>query len=268
MRDFFKIKVMMSAMVVVSFFPALCLAYCVSDDSQVHNALHLSIDVSGSIDPPEMVLQMEGIEKSLRDTEVQDKMLACGCTEITVVFWASTAKIAMEPLKLKSQEDLEQVIAFFQNESRRSELQRYHYGLSEMTEVDSALELSTSVLSKSSAYRRLILISGDGMDARIDPVSLDELRDLKDFAESNQIQVNAASILAYTGVDMAAPVVTNPMVRFASEVESESRYDSVGDFYLKEVVTRDGLVREAKTFADFQATMTESLKEIACKPMM
>jgi|GEM_PF-5877997 len=261
----FKVQILIFTMLL----PSLGQSFCLSDDSTVHTSLHFSLDVSGSVDAQEMRLQMGGIERALRDLEIQDRLLTCGCTEVAVSFWASSPKMVLPPTKIKTIYDLDSLVSFFANESRRSDLQRYVYNLSEKTNVIGALELALDSLSKRESIRKAILISGDGVHSRADQVALDRLSELRTSAQTgvSPVQISAASILVQPGSDFVS-TEDSPLI-YGSEVERRGTliFKDVTDFYKKMVITDDGVVKESKTFKNYGETVIESLKHLACTPM-
>jgi len=250
------------------FFSNFCHAYCLNERTPVSSSIVFAIDVSDSISAAEMKIQMNGLENAISSPVVQDKLLNCGCTELSVVFWSSKATVAWAPRKVMSLNDLNDLKTFFGAEAQRGKTQWQRYGLEDLTRVDEAMEASLSLMRASRAPRKTILISGDGVNSDLSSTVLKRIEKLRGQAVFQKIKVSAVAI----GPDQDSKQSSREFLPSFSESQEERDrlllFDGVEDFYREAVVTDDGEVYNAETFLDYEASVSESLKELSCMPMM
>ncbi len=227
-----------------------------------------------------MAFQLGAYQAALLDQEVQDKLLGCGCSEVAVVFFGSEGKVVYEPRNIVDATDLTRLTDFFGQLNNQESLELYQvFETGGSTDIAKALETALSIVNDESnpSFRRAILVSGDGVSSTF---SERELRSLQELTNFNGIEVSGLPItldidpedlISYFPGDFASrPSLDrrlNVLPLFQDAVSGKS-YESLTAFYEEFVVNDFGTLRAAETFQDLQGVLTESIRSIACRPMM
>ncbi len=256
------------------------IAACNSPKSNTDQSLVLTIDVSSSVEPNEMEIQLAAYHHALASQDVKDKLLGCGCTEVAVAFFGSESRIVLESKNIVTEDDILNIANFFSGLKNKSEPLYKVYNLGGQTYIDKALRTSIDYLStdKNTSFRKAILISGDGVNYLY---AENELNALKEEMFYNAIEVSALPIVVGDQQDLISyyPNVEDHaftqhrhsdgsiLSPIAEEVPGKE-YESLSQFYEQFVISDSGSLNSANSFQDLEVVLTESIKEIACKPMM
>ncbi|MGH1467801.1 MAG: DUF1194 domain-containing protein [Bdellovibrionales bacterium] len=233
-------------------------------------SLVLAIDVSGSVDKKEMETQLKGYRDAFLSPMVQQNLLGCQCTEISVILWAEKAAVAYPATKMSGPEEVSKLSNFFDNLSKNPS-PSVTYGLSETTELTNMLEASGKYLLDlpSRAIRLAINVSGDGTIPNFASASLSRLRARKDFLINNDITVNGIPIVVYEGSDFVpvqnAGGILSPLSQRSTQAPL---YSDVAEFFDKEVRTPYGFLQRAEGYDDFPLAVQKSLERTTCNLMM
>jgi Ca-activated chloride channel family protein len=146
-------------------------------------ALVLAVDVSGSVDPTEYSIQMEGLAEGLRDSSVSEALVA-GEAAITVVQWTGTTRQAVTVpwVQIRTFEDLEVLADRVETATRKWR----NYS----TAIGEALQFAHAQFETApDCERKVVDISGDGSSNEgIEP------REVRDALYADGIVVNALVI--------------------------------------------------------------------------
>jgi hypothetical protein len=250
------------------------LAACSDEKSSVDQSIVLAIDISFSVNKEEMAHQMSGFGSAFFDSKSRDNLLGCGCTEVTVLFWGGAAKVALETKKIRNDEDLLFVKNFFsrvQQMSLKDIQEKYRTGY--ITNVGSALKESSKYLlnSENTAFRKIIIISGDG------PHNSNSFPK-KDFDVLKQnfiyegVSVYAIPISVYEDTADGVSKKLNRQLgqepkSYYTKEEVEKQLSKTPDFYRKHVITRPNYMHVSTSFLDMQRAMTKTLQSMQCLMM-
>ena len=146
-------------------------------------ALVLTIDVSGSIDPDEYRLQMDGLADALVDPTVADALIEARA-RLAVVQWsgASRQEVTVPWMQIRSPDDLRTLSATVRSAVRPWR----HFS----TAIGDALSVAEALLEGQACARRVIDVSGDGASNEGVPPTI-----VRDRLAANGINVNALAIL-------------------------------------------------------------------------
>ena len=277
-------------LVPIAFGVSSALASCENEDSYVDQSLVFAIDISTSIEEDEAELQLRAYETALREQSVQDKLLGCGCTELSVVLFAGESTVVVEPTKIIDEEDIFAVLGFFSDTINTQYTERYlseYFQLPGDTSVLAGLQTSMDILlqEENTAFRRAILMSGDGVNSTFKER---ELLAIQEQSEYQGIEISGVPITSRSDLNLCAAYETDhaeaPGVGGACSREpslstnglfsleqSQSRgqeYGSVTEFYEEFVTNRFGIINTAANFQELAGVLTETIDEFACKPMM
>ena len=206
---------------------AVALAICPRSAGACELALLLAIDISGSVDDGEYRLQVDGTADALSDPEVAEALLQ-GQVALAVVQWSS---IGMQKLVQPWQVmDSRAAIADFAGKARKQERA---FGKAD-TAVGDALRFSVQQFDTAPGCRRMVIdISGDGVQNSGGP-----LADGRAAVIDRGITLNA---IAIEGIGLA-----------------------ITEFYLGNVITKDGFVVTARGHTDYpRAIRAKLLREVA-----
>ena len=146
-------------------------------------ALALTIDVSGSIDPGEYQLQMDGLAAALEDATVADALVEARA-QVTVVQWsgASRQDLTIPWRHLQSLGDVEALA----EEVRNAKRPWRHFS----TAIGEVLTIASGLFDDVQCSRKVIDVSGDGVSNEGPPPE-----DIQDRLAAAGIDVNALAIL-------------------------------------------------------------------------
>jgi hypothetical protein len=193
-------------------------------------ALVLAIDASGSIDPPEFVLQQAGYANAFRSRRVQGALAEAGVVDVAVVLWGDTEMVpqVLDWQRLDRAMDAD-VLA-----GRIAGLARQVTG---DTGIGSGLSVALDLLDGPGqcAARLMVNISGDGVETvgarprRMVPLALARTR-----AEAMGVTVNALAITTDV-TDLAGwyrdRVITGP----GAFVMQVAGFDSFGEAIIEKL---------------------------------
>ncbi len=195
-------------------------------------ALLLSIDVSGSIDHGEYLLQTGGLADALGDPAVVDTLVR-GQVALAVVQWSGAGQQALAlPWQRMLSHD---AVAQFAAASRS--LDRVFYGSD--TAVGDAIGFAVDQFAAvPDCRRRVIDISGDGPVNAGGPVASERARAL-----GAAIEINAIAI------------------------EDAGRSVTITEFYRRHVLTPQGFVLTARGLQDYPRAIRDKLIRETAKPL-
>lgn len=258
-----------------------CYASCKSKESHTDQSLVFTIDVSSSLEANEMEIQLGAYQHALTNQDVQDKLLGCGCTEIAVAFFGNESRIVLESRNIVSEEDIQSIANFFSSLKTNTEPLSRVYNLGGQTYIDNALRISIDYLNsnKNTSFRKAILISGNGVNS---VYAENELSALKEEADYHAIEVSALPIVVGDQQDLISyyPYVVeghdfSQQRRSDGSVPSPVQepvngktYKSLTQFFEQFVISKHGTVNSVYSVQDLKVVLTQSIKDIACKPMM
>lgn len=187
-------------------------------------ALLFAVDVSGSVDPNEYRIQMEGLAHALRDDQISESLVA-GNAALAVVQWTGTSrqKITIPWVEIGSHNALD---AFAASVAADTRVWRNF-----STAIGEGLRLSLSAFDEApNCVRRVIDISGDGISNEgVEPSQM------RAVAGNKGITVNALVIEDATAGDLTG-------------------------YYFENVITGPGaFVVTADGYADYPDRMREKL---------
>jgi len=200
-------------------------------------ALSIGMDVSGSVDPGEYRLQMDGLAAALLDGDVQAAMLAdpAAPVRLQIFEWAGlgSQRLILDWTEIATAGDLENAAALL---TRRSLLPR-----DVPTAIGQAMVYGTRQLAQQSAcWRHVLDLTGDG-ESNAGPAP----KTIRDSAGLADITVNALVI----GMDAS---------RYQNYSQSEIK--QLSSYFLTEVIRGpDAFVEAAVGFEDFANAMTRKL---------
>ena len=287
---FFMYLIIAQILFPIAFGVQSALASCESAESSADQSLVFTIDISTSVEKDEAELQLIAYETALREQSVQDKLLGCGCTELSVVLFAGGSRVVVQPTKIVDESDIIGVLSFFSNTINSGYTERYlstYFQLQGNTSVLDGLTASMNLLLRdgNTAFRKAILISGDGVNSNFAERDLIEIQDQSEY---QGIEISGVPITSKTDAGLCsaysldsdmAPLNGNACsrepslnlngTRNAEQPQSRGReYESVTAFYEEFVVNRFGIMNTADNFQELSGTLIETIEEFACKPMM
>lgn len=119
-------------------------------------ALLLAVDVSGSVDPVEYRVQMDGLAMGLRDSVVAEALVRSGAT-VSLIQWTGTSRQAVT-IPWTSMDDFDDVEILAQKvETAQRKWRNFATAIGEALETASA-----TFASVPTCKRRVIDVSGDG----------------------------------------------------------------------------------------------------------
>lgn len=203
--------------------------------ANVDLALVLAVDVSGSIDRGDYVLQMTGIAKALREPDIAEAIASgtAGAIALCLVQWSTSSKQAVSvPWRmLASAADLEAIAQAVENALR--DWRPGGTGLAAALVFAGALFDQLPVLAR----RKVIDVSGDGQEN-----------------DGGYVPAARAAVLAQGITINGLPVVTSSLV--------------IADYYAHQVIGGDGAFTEpAKTVFDFGDAMHRKLLREILSPV-
>lgn len=153
-------------------------------------ALALTVDVSGSINPEEFRLQMDGLAGALRDSSVADALVKAQA-QVSVILWsgASRQEITVPWRKMGNLADVDALALTVATAERPWR----HFS----TAIGEMLAITAPLFNEVACKRKVIDVSGDGVsnEGQIpDP--------LRDTLVANGIRINALAILGASGEDL------------------------------------------------------------------
>ena len=169
-----KLNLLLKSILISLLFlaPLASFAACESLDSDADQSIVLAIDISSSIDTNELTTQSQGYVYAFSSQPVVDKLLNCGCTELSIFFFGSRVHLMMDGLNITSEFELQTIRNFF---SHYIGLERHHlpYLTLEpqgggMTHISRVLRESISHLTQESRtkMRTVVVICIDIHSAR------------------------------------------------------------------------------------------------------
>ncbi|MCH2077944.1 MAG: DUF1194 domain-containing protein [Rhodobacteraceae bacterium] len=176
-------------------------------------ALMFAVDVSGSVDPNEYRIQMEGLAEGLRDRQIAESLLS-GKAALSLVQWTgmSRQKVTLPWVQIASHDDLE---AFA---SAVADDQRVWRNFS--TAIGEGLRVAGSSFDAApTCSRNVIDVSGDGVSNEgAEPAQLRALNSQKSIA------VNALVIEDATAGDLTGYYYENVIFGPGAFVVTADRY--------------------------------------------
>lgn len=211
---------------------AALLASLAAPAAACDTALLLSIDVSGSIDGAEYVLQTEGLAAALEDPEVAD-VLVQGQVALAVMQWSGLGEQAMvQPWRRMLTHD---AVAGFAAQTRATP----RAFVNSETAVGEAISAAIAQFpAVADCRRRVIDISGDGPENAGDTVRLARSDAIRAGIEINAIPIEESGL-------------PNP----------------VSQFYGRIVITPGGFVMTARGLRDYPKTIRAKLLRELQKPV-
>ncbi len=194
-------------------------------------ALALAVDVSGSVDPEEFQIQMDGLAAGLRDGTVSDALIKARAA-LALVQWtgASRQELSVPWTRIETREDVEKLAQTIETTPRAWR--------NFSTAIGEALRFTTAEFwAVSECKRKVIDVSGDGVSNEgIDP------REMHATLRDETITVNALVI-------------------------EGAEFDLTGYFW-ETVITGDGaFVVTANGYQDYPARMRQKLMRETTKQM-
>lgn len=221
---------------------------CKNMDNTVDVALVLSIDVSGSIDPDEMQLQMQGYINAFDDPGIRNILRESQCIAVAVVVWARFPRVIQNLVKIDSAES----IKVLQKNLLDFELKRNsdNLVLGDGTMIHQGLNLAIHALINSdlNSYKKIIDVSGDGQSD-----NMRELRSSVQKAIQNEIEINGLPIEDTDTWSLSTEMYNELILQ-------KHGYISMTDYYQKEVITPNGFTETATTFEDFGEAIKRKIK--------
>ncbi len=241
------------------------------DSARPDLSLVLAIDVSSSVDKEEMETQLQGYKNSLLSPQIQNNLLNCQCTEISVVLWAQGATVAYPATQMKSSQEISELAKFF-NDLSKGDTPWVKYGLSTTTEITNALGFSGKYLLdlKSQANSLVINISGDGGLPNNSLNALTKLRTQRQFLIDNGITINGIPIVVHESSDstQGRSLIDSPVSPSVNNSNYTPLYSDVADFYDQEVRSTYGFLQKAEGYEDFPRVLQRSLERLTCNLIM
>ncbi len=202
-------------------------------------AIVLAIDASGSVDPPEFLLQQQGYARAFRAQKVQSALAAAGVVDVAVVLWGDT-EVAPQVLpwqRLEDTADTEQLAG------RIAGMPRIVFGNTGIGQgVATAIDLLED--PERCAWRKIVNVSGDGVES-VTPrrSSFVPLRITQARADPAGITINALAI--------------------------ETDEQHLSDWYRDHLIAGPGaFVMEVRGFETFAAAIVEKLAREIAPPMV
>lgn len=206
---------------------------------EVDLELVLAMDASGSISEAEYMLQLNGTSAAFRDPAIQAAITSgpTGRIAVSVMLWSDAAypKVKSNWFLLdgvKSAEDFATFVSGFQV----NEIQTLSVG-GGGTGIGSGVQEALSMLNTNEyrGLRRVIDVSGDGIETEFEFSKGPMIRDTKVLASAQNVTING---LAITGID----------------------FPSLDEYYRQEVIAGAGsFVVKAEGFEDFGRAIREKL---------
>lgn len=202
-------------------------------------ALLFAVDVSGSVDPKEYRIQMEGLAHALRDDQVAESIVA-GNAALAVVQWTGTSrqKITIPWVEIGSHNALDAFAASVADDPR--------VWRNFSTAIGEGLRLSLAAFEAApNCARQVIDISGDGVSNEgVEPAQM------RTVAGSKGITVNALVIEDATDGDLTGyyyeNVITGPGA-FVMTADGYADYpERMRQKLLREVTQVFGVLRSSE----------------------
>lgn len=223
-------------------FIALCAP---THAEEVDLELVLAMDASGSISEKDYVLQLEGTAAAFRDPEIHRAISSgpLGRIAVAVILWSDAAydKIDSGWYLL----DSPQSANAFATSIRRFQLtddDKLTGGIGGGTGIGAGVAASLDLLNRNKykGLRRIIDVSGDGIETEFEFSKGLMIRDAKKVAELQSVMINGLAILS-------------------------ENFPKLDDYYRKEVISGPGsFVEVADGFEDFgRAIKRKLLREIS-----
>jgi hypothetical protein len=249
--------------------------------SSPDKALAIAIDVSGSVRSYETVAQMKGYIAAFEDPQIQQNLLGCSCTEISVIVWSNEAQLAFGPRKIKSHRDISDLITLFEGWLKKGHYLHDEFeGLDPTTDIANALSFSGEHLLnlESKPHSLDISITGDsGIDER-DRNLFERFMEAKKFLDYQGIVVNVIPIqieeyierTAFTYDKQNRHLYSPDQFSLNNEMISEPRQaEGFVEFYRDEVRSIPlGRFHLAEEYKDFPRALKAQMDELTCRPMM
>ncbi len=155
-------------------------------------ALALTVDVSGSIDPNEYKLQMDGLAQALDHSVVADALIAANA-KVAVLLWSGASRQELT-IGWRDMSDLAAVAALA-SDVRAAPRPWRHFS----TAIGEMLHVTSSLFDQVSCKRMVIDVSGDGISNEGQAPDI-----IRDILVARGIRINALAILGATGEDLPA----------------------------------------------------------------
>ena len=195
-------------------------------------ALMLAVDVSGSIDPDEYLLQTSGLADALADPEIVSTLVA-GKVSLALMHWSGDGyqRLSLPWFSMQSAAD----VAGFASATRRIARPRNYTD----TAIGDAIRFSIAQFADVSHCQRAVIdISGDGEE-------------------------NSGLTLAPARAEAAAAGVTINAI--AIEIDGETT--ALSQYFRRFVITPDGFVVTARGVADYPRAIQTKLQREVIKPV-
>ena len=216
---------------------ALALALPLTAQAECRQALALALDVSGSVDSREYVLQHQGLANALRDPDVATALLAMPATpvELMVYEWSGpgSARVLLPWRAITSPAVLATAAAKIETIQRT--------GMPPDTALGAAMQYGITALARRSCWQRTLDISGDGK-SNTGPLPAG----FRAQAIAQNVTINALVI----GSDARA-------VGNARQVEIG---ELIAYFHANVIAGPSAFTEPVLGFADYEAAMTRKLK--------
>lgn len=207
---------------------------------EVDLELVLAMDASGSISEKEYILQLEGTSQAFRDPAIQAAITSgpTGKIAISIMLWSDAAfpKIKSGWFLLDSSQaanGFASIVRTFQ----LTETDAMNIGGGGGTGIGSGVEEALKMLNtnKYKGLRRVIDVSGDGIETEFDFSKGIMIRDAKVLAATQNVTINGL------------PIITND-------------FPTLDEYYEREVIAGVGsFVMKANSFEDFGRAIREKL---------
>lgn len=220
------------------FISLFCLsAVLAARTEEVDVELVMAVDGSGSVNPQEMHLQFDGYINAFRDPQIQNAMFSgpTGKVAVALVVWSDRylPKIATEWHLISSKEEAEQ----FANQLERLHRQVVALYLTKGgTEIGAGISYALAMLEQNrfQGLRKIIDVSGDGIETRPHSKTVVQLPEARIIAASQNVVINGLAI-------------TND-------------FYNLGRYYRQQVIQGPGsFVVEAREFTDFGESIHRKL---------
>lgn len=202
-------------------------------------ALMFAVDVSGSVDPNEYRIQMEGLAEGLRDRQIAESLVA-GKAALSLVQWTgmSRQRVTLPWVQIRSHDDLENFASSIADDAR--------VWRNFSTAIGEGLRLAVSSFDAApTCARRVIDVSGDGVSNEGTEPS-----QLRTLISQKSITVNALVIEDATAGDLTGYYYENVIFGPGAFVVTADGYDEYPEKMRKKLLREVTQVVGALDVAD------------------
>lgn len=251
--------------------PCFVNAACESANSKADQSFVIASDISNSMNQDEINLQSRAYVNAFQNPEIVDKLLGCGCTELSMIFFGRSTHMMIGNLKVVDQNSLKQVQELYQTYIDGG-LPHVSLGDPGNTYIANIMKVSINHLARpeNTAFTKGILISGDGTDSSEYRTNYEHFASLKEEATYNGITINGVTVNIPTFDDIEPTSELKPVTPYRAEATltpTSSFTNPVTRFYEAHVITEYGYINEAFSHEDFEPALIKSLEDMVCRPM-